>query len=85
MSGTMTGCHVGVRLKNPFTFEGSRQAMCRTHKCSGCMDAKELPRHPGTLFLGYFLWGEQQEVTRHMGETNIKKPLDSRFHGNDGY
>jgi len=23
-------------------------------------------RHPGTLFLGYFLWGEQQEVTRRL-------------------
>ncbi len=23
----------------------------------------------GTVFLGYFLWGEQQEVTRHRGET----------------
>jgi hypothetical protein len=22
--------------------------------------------------LGYFLWGEQQEVTRHKDETNIK-------------
>ncbi len=22
----------------------------------------------GTVFLGYFLWGEQQEVTRHRGE-----------------
>ncbi len=27
-------------------------------------------RYRGTLFLGYFLWGEQQEVTRHRGETN---------------
>ncbi len=32
-------------------------------------------RYRGTVFLGYFLWGEQQEVTRHRGETNIKKLL----------
>ena len=38
----------------------------------------------GTLFLGYFLWSEQQEVTRHRGENKIRKLLDSRFHGNDG-
>ncbi len=25
-------------------------------------------RYRGTVFLGYFLWGEQQEVTRHRGE-----------------
>jgi len=31
------------------------------------------PGHSGTVFLGYFLWGEQQEVTRHRGEINIKK------------
>ncbi len=31
------------------------------------------PRPPGTLFLGYFLWGEQQEETRHKGEINYKK------------
>ncbi len=32
-------------------------------------------RYRGTLFLGYFLWGEQQEVTRHRGEIKVKKLL----------
>jgi len=35
-------------------------------------------RYRGTLFLGYFLWGEQQEVTRHSGEKNIKKLLEAK-------
>jgi len=33
------------------------------------------PRHQGTIFLGYFLWGEQQEVTRHEGEINTQKSM----------
>ena len=40
-------------------------------------------RYWSTLFLGYFLWGEQQEVTRHKDETNFIESLDYRVRGND--
>ena len=33
----------------------------------------------GALFLGYFLWGEQQEVTRHQAEPRVKRNLKVGF------
>jgi len=36
-------------------------------------------RYRGTVFLGYFLWGEQQEVTRHSCENKSKEKLLSKI------
>ncbi|MCH8078290.1 MAG: hypothetical protein IIA06_00745 [Proteobacteria bacterium] len=43
------------------------------------IEGSRRPRHRGTLFLGYFLWGEQQEVTRHRGEIETKKNDDINY------
>ena len=57
MSGIKTGSPVCATFKNHEAVRVSPSYYLGT-------------RDRGTLFLGYFLWGEQQEVTRHRGETN---------------
>ena len=65
MSAIMTGSLVCATFKNHSTVRASPSYYLGT-------------RYRGTLFFGYFLWGEQQEVTRHRGETNIKKFLGEK-------
>jgi hypothetical protein len=52
ISGTKTGCLVSATLRNHVAVRVSPSYFLGT-------------RYQGTFFLGYFLWGEQQEVTRH--------------------
>jgi len=61
----MTGCHVGVCLKNPFTFEGSRQA-----KTSGCL-----------FFLGTSFLDKQKRSTSPVKGETIPKSRNTRLTG----
>jgi len=66
MSGTKTGSLVFATLRNHAAVRVSPSFYLET-------------RYRGTLFLGYFLWGEQQEVPRHKDETIIKTKLKINY------